>query len=67
MNKKAFWLFFATWLLAMSVVGFGTGVVGERLGAPFYFGFFFGFTLTGMTAMFVLAARLSNIHNRPKP
>ncbi len=64
MNKKAFWLFFGTWLIAMGIVGFGSGVLSERLGAPFYFGFFFGFTLTGMIALFVLAARLSNAHNR---
>jgi uncharacterized membrane protein YhaH (DUF805 family) len=59
-NKRAFWLFFSSWMVAMSVLGYGGGVVAVRLGAPFYFGFFFGFTLTGLTALFLLAARLGD-------
>ena len=60
MKKRSLWIFIVSWLVAMGVLGYGSGVISERFGAPFYFGFFFGFTLTGLTALFLLAARIGD-------
>jgi hypothetical protein len=57
-RKRPLWPFVLSWLVAMGALGFAGGVVAERYGAPFYFGFFFGFTFTGLTGLFALAARL---------
>jgi hypothetical protein len=59
-QKRPLWPFLLSWGVAMGALGYGGGVVGQRLGAPFYFGFFFGFTLTGLTALFLLAARMGD-------
>ena len=46
------------------LLGIGGGWVGGFLGAPFYFGFFFTFTLAGLIAMFWLAAVISSTSGR---
>ncbi|MGC4045629.1 MAG: hypothetical protein QM758_17700 [Armatimonas sp.] len=60
MKKHSLWIFILSWLVAMGVLGYGGGIISERCGAPFFFGFFFGFTLTGLTALFLLAARIGD-------
>ena len=47
------------WGTALSLVfGAASGGVGVYFGAPFYAGFFSGFVLAGLVAMFVLAVHL---------
>lgn len=60
MKKRSLWPFIISWLVAMGILGYAGGVISERYGAPFYFGFFFGLTLTGLTALFMLAARIGD-------
>jgi hypothetical protein len=45
-------------------VGGLCGYLGTILTAPFYFGFFFGFVLTGLIGMFALAAYIDGEHQK---
>lgn len=55
-------------ILIITVLSFLFGTIGGYLGtiltAPFYFGFFFGFVLTGLIGMFVLAAHVDGEHEK---
>lgn len=42
------------------------GYLGTILTAPFYFGFFFGFVLTGLIGMFALAAHIDGEHEKKR-
>ena len=42
--------------MVLGVVG---GFVAVALSAPFYFGFFIGFTLSGLSTLFAIAASVS--------
>ena len=50
-------------LIVGTILSFAIGVVsgwaGQLLNTPFYFGFFFGFTLSGLITLFWLAAVIS--------
>jgi hypothetical protein len=48
------------WAVLSVAVGGIAGVVSVFLGAPFYFGFFFAFVLTGLTGLFALAAHVGS-------
>lgn len=52
-----------TTAIALVIGGIG-GYLGTILTAPFYFGFFFGFTLTGLIGMFALAAHIDGEHEK---
>ncbi|MBC7808226.1 MAG: hypothetical protein H7145_19005 [Akkermansiaceae bacterium] len=43
------------------------GYLGTILTAPFYFGFFFGFVLTGLIGMFALAAQIESGNEKNRP
>ena len=47
------------WTLVSVAIGLLGGRGAAYLDAPFYFGFFLGFTLASLTAMFVLAAKIA--------
>ncbi len=46
------------------LVGAIGGYLGTILTAPFYFGFFFGFVLSGLIGMFALAAHIDGEHEK---
>jgi len=48
------------WAVLSLVAGGIAGAVSVFLGAPFYFGFFFAFVLTGMSGLFALAAHVGS-------
>jgi hypothetical protein len=48
------------WTALSLILGGIGGEVGVFLGAPFYFGFFFVFVLTGMSGLFALAAHIGS-------
>ena len=55
-------------VLIITVISFAVGglcgYLGTILTAPFYFGFFFGFVLTGLIGMFALAAYIDGEHQK---
>lgn len=56
MNIKRMLLFWTVLSLALGGIG---GLIGLKgWDAPFYFGFFFGFTLTGLAGLFAMAAAI---------
>ena len=59
-GKYRFLIFTAIWTVISSAFGAICGLGSGAIGMPFYFGFFSGFTLAGMTGMFVLAAKLGS-------
>ena len=59
-GKYRFLVFFAVWTLISCALGGVCGLISPRFGFPFYFGFFSGFTLGGLTALFVLAAKMGS-------
>ena len=53
------------WYCVISTVcGVIGGFAGVYLTAPFYFGFFLGFTLAGLICMFELAVFIENWRNK---
>lgn len=59
-GKYGFWPFLILWTLISCGLGGVCGLASPPFGFPFYFGFFSGFTLGGLTALFVLAAKVGN-------
>jgi len=51
------------WTVVSFVMGVIGGYIGVYLTAPFYFGFFMTFVLTGLIALFALAVHVTNEQN----
>jgi zinc transporter ZupT len=54
------------WTIISFVVGAIGGYISVFLSAPFYFGFFLAWVLTGMVGMFVLAVHVAESSRRPR-
>jgi zinc transporter ZupT len=54
------------WGLLSFLIGAAGGYICWYLAAPFSFGFFLGFVLTGLTGMFVLAVHVAESHRGPR-
>ncbi len=59
-RKMSFRIKAILWTLATFAAGVLGGYIAEFLTAPFYFGFFFAWVLTGLIAMFALAVHVTN-------
>ena len=59
-GKYGVWPFLILWTLISCALGGACGLACLPYGWPFYFGFFSGFTLGGLTALFVLAAKIGD-------